>query len=103
MRLASRTDTADGETKGRLRSLGDTVMSIMQAMVKMTEHQLEDASDIMTEILATAADENGEWYLPLASGKLQALKTVLLLSFSRINFQKGFEEKRGSIGRSFSF
>jgi hypothetical protein len=41
-------------------------MVLVDTMVKQSEQKLSDSAATLQAILAAAADENGEWYLPLA-------------------------------------
>jgi hypothetical protein len=52
--------------KDRLRSVADVVMVLVDTMVKQSEKKLSDSAATLQAILAAAADENGEWYLPLS-------------------------------------
>ena len=76
LRMASRSDSGDAETKERIASLSKAIMTITETLVKMTENQLDDSSELMVEILTAAADEQGHWDLPLAPDKITALKEV---------------------------
>lgn len=62
----------------RLASLASTVMTLLEAMVQKTEGQLSESAKVLQEILSAAADERGEWHLPLAEDKIQAMTKVWL-------------------------
>ena len=87
LRMASRSDSGDAETKEKIVSLSKTIMTITETIIKMTENQLDDSSELMVEILTAAADEQGHWDLPLAPDKVTSLKEVLhpFSLFSRKN------------------
>lgn len=76
LRLAARSDVADAKTKEKITSLSKAIMSITEALVKMTDTKLGDASELLTEILTAAADKDGHWDLPLAAEREDALKEV---------------------------
>eukprot|EP00210_Caulerpa_lentillifera_P003798 g3627.t1 len=78
LRLAARADSEDPNTKSKMEALSRAVMTLTEAMVKMADEQLKDSSELVTKILTSAADERGEWELPLAPDQLNALKQALL-------------------------
>lgn len=51
--------------------LAEAVLTLVNAMVKRTEQQLEDSGKILQNILASAADDKGEWYLPLTKDQVR--------------------------------
>eukprot|EP00798_Chlamydomonas_sp_ICE-L_P025337 gene25337-10994_t len=69
-------DTAESdEEKAELTDRASKVMLLVDAMVKKTEQQLEDSSSVLQNILTAAADDKGDWYLPLTTkqvGKVRA-------------------------------
>lgn len=78
MRIATRNDSiSDPAEKERLKSVADTVMLLVDAMVKQTEQQLNDSAAILQDILKAAADKNGEWYLPLDPDQVAAVRAAL--------------------------
>jgi len=78
LRLAARTDTAsDDAAKEKLKSLANVIMQIVSELVKASEGQLEKSSEILQDILVAAADENGEWEVPLPEDKLEAMNQAM--------------------------
>ncbi|KIY95629.1 hypothetical protein MNEG_12333 [Monoraphidium neglectum] len=78
MRVATRNDSATSQAdKDRLRALADTVMVLVDTMVKQSEQKLSDSAATLQAILAAAADENGEWYLPLAPQQVKAIRDAM--------------------------
>lgn len=78
LRLAARADTAqEDEQKDRLRSLANVVMQILDALVKKTDEQLTDSSEVLQEILIAGADENGQWEVPLSDSKMESMRLVM--------------------------
>lgn len=51
-------------------------MQLVDAMVKRTEGQLNESAELLQEILKAAADERGEWQLPLSAEKQAAMRRV---------------------------
>jgi len=77
LRLAARSDTAADEgERAQLVSLATSVMQLVDSILKQTEEQLSDSATHLQDILKAAADENGEWQVPLAPEKLEAMKQV---------------------------
>lgn len=78
LRLAARADTAqEDEQKDRLKSLANVVMQILDALVKKTDEQLTDSSEVLQEILIAGADENGQWEVPLSDSKTESMRLVM--------------------------
>ncbi|KAG2485411.1 hypothetical protein HYH03_015897 [Edaphochlamys debaryana] len=78
MRIATRNDTAASkEDKDRLQDLATSVMVLVDAVRKRTEQQLEDSGKILQDILVAAADEKGEWYLPLTTDQVTNVRAAL--------------------------
>ena len=66
MRIATRNDSAmSAADKDKLKVLADSVMVLVDAWVQQSERQLSDSAQVLQDILKAAADDNGEWYLPL--------------------------------------
>lgn len=77
MRLAARSDTAEDEDeRQRLSSLATSVMNLVDTILQKTEDQLMDSANVLQDIMRAAADENGEWTVPLPAAKLEAMKQV---------------------------
>jgi hypothetical protein len=72
MRIAMRSDSAsDAADKSKLKELADTVMVLVDALVKQSEQKLTDSAGVLQEILTAAADDNGEWYIPLTEQQVR--------------------------------
>jgi hypothetical protein len=52
-------------------------MMIVDAIVKKTSSQLADSGRILQEILAAAANEKGEWEVPLPKEKIEAMREAM--------------------------
>ena len=62
----------------RLQELANTAMRMVDAIVKKSDSQLIDSGRVLQKILAAAADERGEWQVPLPDQKLDAMRKVQL-------------------------
>jgi len=75
IRLATRNDTASSqEQKDRIGDLAGQVMRMVEALVKQSDHQITDSASVLKKILAAAADERGEWQVPLSDASLEAMR-----------------------------
>jgi hypothetical protein len=54
-----------------------TVMRLVDAIVKQTNAQLSDSSAVLQGILAAAANERGEWDLPLSRAQVAAMRAAM--------------------------
>lgn len=52
-------------------------MILVDTMVKQTEQQLNDSAAVLQDILKAAADDKGEWYLPLDPAQVTAVRAAL--------------------------
>lgn len=78
LRLAARNDTAsDEETKRQLTSLATVIMTLVQELVKASEGQMEESSQVLQDILVAAADERGEWVVPLSKSSMDAMNKAM--------------------------
>lgn len=78
LRLATRNDTAaSAAERDKLQVTATAVMKLVQAALSKTEAQLADSSKVLQAILTSAADENGEWYLPLTPSQVSAMRSAL--------------------------
>lgn len=70
MRLALRHDEADSqEQKDRISSLAATVASLVEGIVKASEGQAVESGQVLQTILKAAADDAGEWHMPLKAAQ----------------------------------
>ena len=60
-------------------------MSIVDAIVKKTDAQLIDSAEVLQEILVAAADERGEWHLPLEPERVASMRAALDARADRID------------------
>ena len=65
---------------GRIGDLAGQVMRVVEALVKKSDTQITDSASVLQKIVAAAADEKGEWQLPLSDDRVLAMRGVSLLS-----------------------
>ena len=51
-------------------------MTLVDAIVKTSQGQLKQSSSVLQEIMTAAADERGEWHVPLTSQQLESMSQV---------------------------
>ncbi|EFJ51753.1 hypothetical protein VOLCADRAFT_103396 [Volvox carteri f. nagariensis] len=86
MRIATRNDTAaTKDDRERLQAVANSVMVLVDAVRRRTEQQLEDSGKVLQDILVAAADEKGEWYLPLTAEQVQRVRDALERHSSRLD------------------
>lgn len=49
-------------------------MILVEAIVKRTNMKMTDSASVLQEIVKAAADERGEWHLPLTAQQQAAMK-----------------------------
>ncbi len=67
-------------------------MKIVDAVVKRTNADVSDSAKVLQDILAAAANERGEWELPLSQEKTAAMRQALEERSDHLN------EVRGHLG-----
>lgn len=78
LRVATRSDSASSEQeRDALNRMAQSCMLLVDAMLKKSERELEDSSKVLQDILAAAADDRGEWYLPLTTIQVAALRAAM--------------------------
>lgn len=86
IRIATRNDTAgSSEDKEKLQVLANSVMILVDAMVKKSEQQLSDSGKVLQEVMSAAADANGEWYLPLSEVQVAGMRRALSDNSDRLD------------------
>lgn len=60
----------------RLSALARSVMILIEAIVKRTSLKMTDSATVLQEIVKAAADERGEWHLPLTAKQRAAVQQV---------------------------
>ena len=66
--------------------MANTVMNLANAVVKQTEGQLDQSASTLQSILVSAADERGEWHLPLTQEQSQSMQQVITICKSKVRF-----------------
>lgn len=60
----------------RIGGLAGQVMRMVEALVKKSDSQITDSASVLQKIIAAAADEKGEWHLPLSDDNVASMKQV---------------------------
>ena len=78
LHVAARSDAADDAAeKKALADLSSDVMRILETLVKKADERMDGSAETLQKILAAAADANGEFDLPLADDKVEAMATAM--------------------------
>lgn len=78
MRFAMRTDSCEtAEDKERMADLATLVMKFTEAMVKQSEKSLDSAQTWLIQLLKEAANDKGQWHLPLNEAEIERMRTFL--------------------------
>ncbi|CAD7700629.1 unnamed protein product [Ostreobium quekettii] len=86
LRLAARSDTADSEeARQRYMSLSRSIMALVDAIVKKADEQITDSAEVLQKILKAAADESGNWHVPLTPKEISALDQALIENAEHID------------------
>lgn len=78
LRFALRTDQCEtGEEKEKMATLANSVMKITELIVKQSETSLDNAQTWLIKLLQEAADENGQWHLPLDESEIDKMRQFM--------------------------
>eukprot|EP00630_Chrysocystis_fragilis_P004744 CAMPEP_0197389334 /NCGR_PEP_ID=MMETSP1165-20131217/1637_1 /TAXON_ID=284809 /ORGANISM="Chrysocystis fragilis, Strain CCMP3189" /LENGTH=335 /DNA_ID=CAMNT_0042914741 /DNA_START=11 /DNA_END=1016 /DNA_ORIENTATION=- len=78
LRIAELCDqTSDRKRRERYRALADNLSNTLSAVVERTSAKLDDASQRLADVIASAAEEDGEFLVPLSAEKSAALKAAV--------------------------
>jgi len=90
LRIAERVDMTDSASqKEKLRALADNLTSVVSAVVQSGEEKMELLGERVKAVLLEAAEEDGEFYVPLKPSKVQAMRSKVD-SFSLAELDEGF-------------
>lgn len=67
------------------RRIDAQVMQITENFVKQSENSLEDASQFLLDILKQAADDTGQWHLPLANAEVEKMRQFMKANMDRMD------------------
>jgi hypothetical protein len=56
--------------------LSQRVMSLVDKIVKKTEEKIDDNAGVLEMVLDAAAEETGEWKVPLSKERINAMRKV---------------------------
>jgi hypothetical protein len=86
LRIAALNDeTSDEERKSKLSALADNLVATLEVVVKRTEEKMDSASKLIQEIVASAAEPNGEFIVPLSSARVQAMRALIQKNLESID------------------
>jgi hypothetical protein len=78
-------ETTDSEKKSKLAALADNLVATLEVVVKRTEEQMDSSSKLIQDIVAQAAEPNGEFVLPLTAVRVSAMRSRVQKSLDGIN------------------
>ncbi len=78
VRIAERVDMAEDEkTKEKLRQLADNLAMTVSTVVSTTEERLDEKAAMVEKIVVAAAEDDGEFLVPLSASKSQSLRDAV--------------------------
>lgn len=79
MRIATLSDESEDEQeKNKLAALASNLVAALEVVVQRTEERMDDSADVVQQVLAAAAEPNGEFELPLKPHRIQAMRAALV-------------------------
>ncbi|GBG65117.1 hypothetical protein CBR_g49480 [Chara braunii] len=86
LRLAYRTEACRSEEdRNDLGELATVVMNVVERLVKKTEEKMDDSSSILQRIMSSAAEQNGDFVVPMTKDSVQRLRQAIHESSSRLD------------------
>ena len=91
LRIAERVDKATDEMeKEKLSALADNLVNTIQAVVSMTEDNLDErAKDVERVVKAASEPDSGEFLVPLSTERVEAMRSVMQ-ELEREDLNEGF-------------
>jgi len=77
MAIAARADKAPEAKKRELDVLAKSVVSCLEVIVQRTEEKVDAKAELLQEVLKAAAEDDGEFLVPLSSEKWAALRGAM--------------------------
>lgn len=75
LRVAERTDMADGEEKEKLTAFASNLVAVVEAVVETTEEQLDERAKEVEDVVKAAAEpKTGEFLVPLLPPQVEAMR-----------------------------
>jgi len=79
MRIATLSDeSADEVQKAKLAALASNLVAALEVVVQRTDERMDESADVVQQVLAAAAEEDGQFELPLQLARVQAMREALL-------------------------
>jgi len=76
LRIAERCDAEGEAARDRLAALAGNLQATLSAVVEVAEQKMDDASDVLQEIVVAAAEADGEFLVPLSAERFAALQAA---------------------------
>ncbi|WZN59192.1 hypothetical protein HKI87_01g07170 [Chloropicon roscoffensis] len=93
MRYAMRTDSCETpEEREGMADLANLVMKITEQLVKQSEKSLDTAQGWLMKLLQQAADDQGQWHLPLNDVEVGKMRTFLQTKLMAVDGEAELEE-----------
>lgn len=78
LRIAQRADMADSYEREKLSNLADSLVTTIQAVVEMTEDNLDErAKDVEKVVKAASEPDSGEFLVPLSKERIDDMRQAM--------------------------
>jgi len=79
MRIATLSDESSDEAqKAKLAGLASNLVAALEVVVERTEERMDDSAEVVQQVLAAAAEADGQFELPLKPERVEAMRAALL-------------------------
>jgi hypothetical protein len=86
LRIAGMSDeTKDESRKEQLSVLADNVVATLEAVMQRTEERMDGAAELVQGLIASAAEENGEFIVPLKPERVKFMRNKVALARAQID------------------
>ena len=86
LRIAGMSDeTEDESRKEQLSVLADNVVATLEAVMQRTEERMDGAAELVQGLIASAAEENGEFIVPLKPERVKFMRNKVALARAQID------------------
>ncbi len=75
----------DSEKRERLAALADNLVTTLEAVMARTEERMDGAASLVQSIVATAAEANGEFAVPLSAERVAAMRSEIVKQKEQID------------------
>ena len=77
LRIAELCDDADEEEREKLTALADNLAKTLTVVVESAEQKIDDSSAILQEVVASCAEPDGEFLVPLSEERFSSLQKAV--------------------------